>query len=263
VVEGVRPVNDPFQQPGINNMNTGIFVVGALREMELCSKSWKIPYAADYHLLTWTRTTDRFVEGSRDADLNAVYRADVGFKSVHAFDKASEFVSKEVVNDFTYWALQGPWFWKKTLEMFPEYDAYVVLRPDLFLWPQEGGGWPTLPEGFMPMYTLGKRQDQMFITDYSGLSWLAGTYEWILRNPDRHHDIHSYLEEYFSPMGLDMNVDHETLRSRFHYSLARPNSRYLANCDFNKSVAQGVFRLTAEWWTEYTGGEYEGLKELT
>lgn len=245
-------------------MKTGVFVVGALREIELCSESWNVPYTADWHLLTWSRTTDRFIDGGRGADLNTLHDVGVHFNSIHVFDKFREFGAHKQVDPQTYWALQGPWFWQKVYEMYPDYDRYLILRPDLFLWPKTGGGaWPTVVK---MLYTLGRRQDQMFLTDNLGMSFLSGVHHYIKVRAGANPSIHEYLDNYLSPAPhLDMGVDYEVLNKEFYYTLARPNSRDLLPTwlmGHKEEAARRVFRRTAEWWDKYNDKPYEGTKEL-
>lgn len=246
-------------------MKTGVFVVGALREIELCSGSWRVPYTADWHLLTWSRTTDRFRVGSYGADLNVLHDIDVKFNSIHVFDKSSEYGVDKEADPQTYWALQGPWFWKKIHAMYPGYDRYVILRPDLFLWPKPGKGvWP---EHVKKLHTLGRGQDQMFLADYSGMSFLSGVFDYIRMRAGQHPSIHYYLDQFLCPApNLDMGVEHELLGNEFYYTLARPNSRNLARMSgytySREVIAKEVFRRTAEWWDAYNEMPYEGVKDL-
>lgn len=256
-------------------MKTGIFVVGALREMELCSKSWAAtnPYPEadrngdlDWHLLTWNWTSDSFHNEPHQryrADLNVAFEdCAVRFNSFHVFNEDTEYPFYNTPENHIYRAAKGAWFWRKIYKMFVgQYERYVIIRPDLFLWPREGvaNPWPTDHEtATTAIMNVGRLQDQIFVLNKDGLMVMPHVWHHMEQNPTLHKDPHGYLKDV---MGA-YHTDDKTLVDNFNFFIARPNSRYLAQYPMTKDIAHQTLRETASWWERITGGEYEGPKKL-
>jgi hypothetical protein len=253
-------------------MKTGIFVVGALREYRLCYKSWLAtnPYPdADWHMMTWSTTSDSFKNEPGDqylADLGPVLYSNrkdlIRFNSLHVFDEESSYPYANVPGNYMYRAGKGPWFWNKIHEMFgTAYDRYVIMRPDLFLWARKGveNPWPVGKDIKKHVLNMGKAQDQFFIVTQDGLRTLATTWLHMQRHPNLYMDPHKYLDDVFS---MHESYDDTTLLNNFNIFIARPNSRHLGYHQMSADVAQGALDATVEWWESITNGKYEGPRAL-
>ncbi len=241
-------------------MRTAVIVAGALREMELCSKTWKFPFHADWHLITWSTTSFDRSGVFEPADLSAVHKSAVKFLSSHVYDRETSGIEMM----FSGNPKAVTWFWKTAYELFGNsYDRFVFIRPDLFLWSKA-----PFPANYDPRVSgaafHGTREpawahDQFFVVSADQLRILADVYN-VIRVKDTaygENDVHNHLGELIEDGRIEFNF---TDLEAFHSFVARPNSRHLSNEAITYELAREVNLLTARWWNENVGSpSYEGL----
>lgn len=227
-------------------MKTGVFVVGALREIALCHRTWHLPADADVHLLTWNKTQDALADTLHPVDAQAVAnQLSIKFTSVHSFD-LSEY--PYTPDQHLYTVNKGPWFWQRAFEMFGfRYDRIIILRPDIFLWPIVDNPWDVPLD--CPVYTVRKCDDLFFVLNHEGFSFLSEIYDFVATiSRQSFINVHDWIKAYYDEAQMPFNEDE--LPKRFVYFLARPASRKWADQPIHEGMINDVLQSTLDWRLE-------------
>jgi hypothetical protein len=226
-------------------MKTGVFVVGAYREIELCSKTWNLPADADIHLLTWSLTQDAHTEVQRPTLqdlLKDVPNLSVKFKNVYVFPTESYPYTEE---DPRYPINKGPWFWREAHNLYEDvYDRVIILRPDIFLWSLKENPWDLNMD--VPVYTVNKRDELFFVLNKEGFKFLSSVFQYVDRAPcvaDK--NVHDFIDEFYDVTGT--RYDQMQLSNNFTYFLARPNSRKWKDKQITKDDVNDILQATIRW----------------
>lgn len=239
-------------------MRTAIIVVGALRGMELCSKTWEFPFFAKFHLLTWTTKSDARSDEFSQVNVGD-FKACVKFMTTQIFDREEYGIPMTASGNQTAMAFM----WKKAYDHLRyDYDRFVFIRPDLFIWPQRPFPADYDPDvsgaAFVANTDRTWIQDQFFIVSRKQLEVLSHAYETISTRDMSLgiNDIHTYLSDLHHSGQMEFNL--VDLCEAFHFFLVRPNSSHLRCESITFELASKVNRLTADWWKEKTGFPYQG-----
>jgi hypothetical protein len=222
-------------------MKTGIIVCGALREIELCSRSWNLPKDADIHLLTWDMTEDAHSGVYRPIDITVLDKLPIDFASYSVFNEEKIYPFDKA--DYLYRVNKGPWFWKHAYEMFNRlYDRVIVLRPDIFLWPLVEDAWSV--DSTIPVHTVNVRDELFFVVNEEGFEFLSGVYDFASCVCGSDQNAHDMIEDWYKAHETRYS---ESLSKRFTYFLARPNSRRWEHTDLTQATVADILQDTALW----------------
>ena len=119
-------------------MRIAVIVTGVLRNFEIAMSNWQWPPSCeiDYYLVTWSKTLQSYQLYSSQTPTSAM--ADI--------DRAMEILPFKQVSVLNYDALpigipsrfRMLYLWKhaaKLADMMPEYDSFIIVRPELIMIP--------------------------------------------------------------------------------------------------------------------------------
>ena len=256
--------------------NTAVVVSGVLRHIEHASKSWK--FDADYYLVVEKNIYKAHsqvplgqVEEGFPNLISSVPFVSKTICDSHSVVSAVECSNRSLAN---YGPAQMACKWKvayeKIIQSSKYYDRVILLRPDLWLFENNGDPIEPIIPATGEIYSMADYQpdiqpnrgyettgDVFMMMNVSTFKILANFYDYVIMYYvdlviNNRHDIHSLLAKYMRDMGITLNP---WLGQNYGFIVLRGNSDHMFN---STGLIEGynllhLMQQQEEWWRNIYG----------